>query len=762
MVFMIVAVGIAPETQRAMAQRPLGIDVSHYDGSINWGGVQTSGVSFAWAKATENTNFIDYTFTTNETSAVAAGVLIGAYHFARYNQNTGKAGADAEANYFWATAQNYVKRGGYYLMPMLDVEITPTNYTKTTLSQWVNEWCAKVVSLARANNVLVTPVIYSSSSFANTWFDSTVTQWIPWIANWNGQDPQIGAPSGTGPWPTWIVWQYTDSASVPGVGTADGDVFNGLASDLVTTLAIGGNGPLITNQPVSQAVLPGANVSFNVGASAPWPMSYQWRFNATNIAGATASSYAKNNVQLADGGSYSVVLSDLGGDTISSNAVLTLLGSPVITNQPQDQVAAVGQGAAFAVGVSSFAPVSYQWQFNGMPLQDATNASVVLAGIRSTNVGAYSVVVSNVAGVVVSSNAALVLVQDAALGDNTFGQGSAFAGSTNLIAVAAGNWFNLGLRADGTVVAWGDDSYGQGDAPAGLHDALAIAAGGYHSLALRANETVVAWGADDYGQTDVPNGLTGVIGVAAGTWHSIALRADGTVVAWGDNSFGQTNLPAGLAQVTAVAAGGNHTLALRADGTVMAWGENTGAEGNTTGQSLVPLGLSDVVAIAAGSYHSLALKADGTVVGWGDDSQGQLSVPPGLSNVVEVVGGGGHSVALRADGTIVAWGADWNRQCDVPPAMAPASGIAAGEAHTVVLLADSLPVPLLLNPACKSASFKAIIQTLGRRNYALDYRNSLTASNWTALSTNAGNGALRVLVDPTATAAQRFYRMRQW
>ena len=410
---MIVAVGIAPETQRAMAQRPLGIDVSHYDGSINWGGVQTSGVSFAWAKATENTNFIDYTFTTNETSAVAAGVLIGAYHFARYNQNTGKAGADAEANYFWATAQNYVKRGGYYLMPMLDVEITPTNYTKTTLSQWVNEWCAKVVSLARANNVLVTPVIYSSSSFANTWFDSTVTQWIPWIANWNGQDPQIGAPSGTGPWPTWIVWQYTDSASVPGVGTADGDVFNGLASDLVTTLAIGGNGPLITNQPVSQAVLPGANVSFNVGASAPWPMSYQWRFNATNIAGATASSYAKNNVQLADGGSYSVVLSDLGGDTISSNAVLTLLGSPVITNQPQDQVAAVGQGAAFAVGVSSFAPVSYQWQFNGMPLQDATNASVVLAGIRSTNVGAYSVVVSNVAGVVVSSNAALVLVQAA-------------------------------------------------------------------------------------------------------------------------------------------------------------------------------------------------------------------------------------------------------------------------------------------------------------------------------------------------------------
>jgi alpha-tubulin suppressor-like RCC1 family protein len=195
---------------------------------------------------------------------------------------------------------------------------------------------------------------------------------------------------------------------------------------------------------------------------------------------------------------------------------------------------------------------------------------------------------------------------------------------------------------------------------------------------------------------------------------------------------------------------------------VVAWGENTAADGHTAGQSLVPWGLTNVIAIGAGQYHSLALKADGTVVAWGDNSQDQCNVPPGLTNVVAVVGGGGHSVALGADGKVTAWGADWNGQCGLPPAMAPASGIAAGENHTVVLLADSLPVPQLLNSTWKGHRFSALVQTLSPRNYALEYKDSLTATNWTTLCTNAGNGALRMLTDPDATNAQRFYRMRQW
>ena len=158
---------------------------------------------------------------------------------------------------------------------------------------------------------------------------------------------------------------------------------------------------------------------------------------------------------------------------------------------------------------------------------------------------------------------------------------------------------------------------------------MAVAAGGYHSLAIRANGTVLAWGANDYGQTNVPAGLAGVIGIAAGTWHSVALRADGTVAVWGDNSFGQTNQPAGLTNVTAVAAGGNHTLALegrRHRGRLGRKHRRRRECGRTIDRAV---GLTNVVAIGAGEYHSLAVKGDGTVVAWGDNSQDQCTCRPG-------------------------------------------------------------------------------------------------------------------------------------
>jgi hypothetical protein len=68
----------------------------------------------------------------------------------------------------------------------------------------------------------------------------------------------------------------------------------------------------------------------------------------------------------------------------------------------------------------------------------------------------------------------------------------------------------------------------------------------------------------------------------------------------------------------------------------------------------------------------------------------------------------------------------------------------------------------LLSPARQGSQFSALAQTLNRMNYALDCKNSLAATNWTPLSTNAGNGMLKVLTDSTALGQQRFYRLRQW
>ena len=434
---------------------------------------------------------------------------------------------------------------------------------------------------------------------------------------------------------------------------------------------------------------------------------------------------------------------------------------PVITGQPQDLTLLPGQTGTFSITATGRTPMSYQWRLEGVPIPGAS-ASSYLAYSQPAAAGHYSVVVTNVDGRAVSDNALLNIPQAGAWGDNSFSQLAQPAGLTNLVAIAAGAYYNLALRADGTVVGWGYDAHGECDPPSTLHDAIAIAAGGYHGLAVRANSSVVAWGANDCGQATVPTNLTHAVAVAAGTWHSLGLRADGTVLGWGDNTWGQTSIPAGLSNVIAVAAGGNHSLALKRDGMVVAWGDDTNAQGQFAGQSVVPLGLTNAVRIAAGAYFSLAVKSDGTVQVWGDNGQGQCTLPAGLSNIVAVAGGYGHALALRSSGDVVAWGANYNGQCSLPSVCSNVFAVAAGAYHTLLLLDAPTSLPQLLAPTRTSSSFSLVAQTLNRRTYALEFKDSLTETNWNVLPAVSGNGTLRLLNDPDASVPQRFYRLREW
>jgi hypothetical protein len=96
-----------------------------------------------------------------------------------------------------------------------------------------------------------------------------------------------------------------------------------------------------------------------------------------------------------------------------------------------------------------------------------------------------------------------------------------------------------------------------------LDSLIAVAGGGYHSLGLKSNGTIVAWGNNDYGQCNVPAPNADFIAVAGGDWHSLGLKSDGTIVAWGDNGYGQCNVPAPNADFIAVAGGYRHSLGLK-------------------------------------------------------------------------------------------------------------------------------------------------------------------------------------------------------
>ena len=216
----------------ASAQRPYGIDVSHWNGTINWTQVYQAGYEFAFTKGTESPYdwvndtcggswYTDNTFVYNMTNASSAGVLIGCYHFTHPQCNS----ASSEASGFVTRAGAYISPG--YLRPVLDLE-DGYSLGATALSTWVNAWM-NAVELQTG----VEPIVYTNPNYAMYYLNSTVANRDLWIAHiLYDPDPQHSTPS-TGVFTNWCFWQYSWTGTVPGIsGGVDLDVFNGVSSGL--------------------------------------------------------------------------------------------------------------------------------------------------------------------------------------------------------------------------------------------------------------------------------------------------------------------------------------------------------------------------------------------------------------------------------------------------------------------------------------------------------------------------------------------------
>ncbi|MBI3501074.1 MAG: T9SS type A sorting domain-containing protein [Bacteroidetes bacterium] len=198
----------------------LGVDVYSGDGNITWSQVKTAPKVFAWAKATEGATYTDGNFTTNITNGVAAGIAMGAYHFARPENNT----AATEATHFLNVAGSYIKT--CELPPSLDVEDPPSGpslqsyFTSAQLTQWVSDWCTAV-----KNQTGITPVIYIGGSNAS-YLQSSVKTYPLWMAD---PDNNSNTPPATlGGWSTWDFKQYSWTGTVAGIGSqCDLNVYNG-------------------------------------------------------------------------------------------------------------------------------------------------------------------------------------------------------------------------------------------------------------------------------------------------------------------------------------------------------------------------------------------------------------------------------------------------------------------------------------------------------------------------------------------------------
>jgi endonuclease/exonuclease/phosphatase family metal-dependent hydrolase len=167
--------------------------------------------------------------------------------------------------------------------------------------------------------------------------------------------------------------------------------------------------PAISLQPQSQIVPPGSNVTFSVVAVGDVPLSYQWRFNGNSISSASNTSYSITNVQFSHAGNYSVVVTNTSGSVTSSLATLIVGIAPAISSQPQSLTTNVGAIVSFSVGASGNPAPNYQWRLNGNPISGATASSYTRMNVQAADTGDYSVLVTNVAGSVMSSNATLTV-----------------------------------------------------------------------------------------------------------------------------------------------------------------------------------------------------------------------------------------------------------------------------------------------------------------------------------------------------------------
>jgi hypothetical protein len=511
-------------------------------------------------------------------------------------------------------------------------------------------------------------------------------------------------------------------------------------------------GPAISQQPTNQSVLAGTSVSLGVVATGDQPLVYGWLFNGAPLDGASSNPLVLTNVLVSQSGLYSVVVSNGYGAVTSSNALLSV-APLVFTSQPSNRVTWLSGPATFSVGVSGQPPFSYQWQCNGANIQGAISNSLVLANVASTQFGTYDVIVSNAYGGLASSNATLFFSEVAVWGCAPYGEANLTPGLTNIVGISTApenpSGFDCAaLRGDGILVCW-SNRFGPRWPTA---QNLVAIAGADPVMGVVKDGTGLYWAWDSVGGNRLW-GLSNLVAVAPEYYRSLALMTNGLVV-----GTGAADSLVALSNMVAIAEGGFHCLALRANGTVVAWGNNS------YGQTSVPIGLSNVIAITAGDSHSLAVKGDGTVIGWGWNNYGQAVPPPGLSNVVAIAAGIVHSLALRSDGTIVAWGGNYWGQTNVPVGLSNVVAIAAGGDHSMALIGTGPPVVQvsLAAPSFQSNGVAIPLPTQSGRVYSLQYRNSLMESDWTALPLVAGNGHVEVLVDPTATNSQRFYRVLRW
>lgn len=217
-----------------------GVDVSYYQGTVDWTKVKGAGQSFAFIRVSDGVSYPDTKFQANWPAVKNAGLVRGVYQYFRPTQDVQ---GQVDLLFSKLNAAGGLKPGD--LPPVLDLE-TDGGLASSTVVARAKDWLAKVEA-----KIGVRPIVYTAA-FMSTTIGTNFGGYPLWVANYGATCPLM--PSG---WSNWNFWQNSDSGAVTGIGgNVDTNFFNGGTTQLqaltlkaATTQPDSGAGPGETLEP---------------------------------------------------------------------------------------------------------------------------------------------------------------------------------------------------------------------------------------------------------------------------------------------------------------------------------------------------------------------------------------------------------------------------------------------------------------------------------------------------------------------------------
>ncbi len=210
----------------------------------------------------------------------------------------------------------------------------------------------------------------------------------PILYQWLKDGSQIAGATGD----SYII----PAASVADVGSYQVRVSNACGSvDSRPAVLVINSKPLAEIEPFYGIACAGSEVVLNATASGTEPLTYQWRKNGVDIAGANTNRYLISDLQQADGGDYTLSVSNICGVAESGPVHIAVRSRPEILRQPIGQTVCAGSSVSFEVQVAGNESYTYQWQKDGRNITAANSAQLSISAAGANDQGNYSVIISS-------------------------------------------------------------------------------------------------------------------------------------------------------------------------------------------------------------------------------------------------------------------------------------------------------------------------------------------------------------------------------